>query len=141
MISAPIFIVADDVDDHDLIREIMNELKYTNEVKCFYNAEQLIKEMRDENSIPLFILCDVSLPKIDGFELKQKIDRDKFLKSKSIPFIYWSNLASNIQIQKAYDVGGHGFFIKESSLIETRAMLKEIIQYWFRSKVPIYEAF
>jgi PleD family two-component response regulator len=73
---------------------------------------------------------------MDGFELKKRLYEDDSLNYKSIPFIFWSSQASVEQIKKSYDLGGNGFFIKESTLSELKASLIGIMQYWLKSRVP-----
>ena len=110
MNAGPIFIVDDDIDDHDLVKELVKELGYSNEVVSFFHGEQLLKHIETIESNPFIIICDVNLPGMDGFELRKKLEAHKSFKYKSVPFIYWSNLASQKQIKQAYDAGGHGFF-------------------------------
>ena len=136
MNESPIYIIDDDIDDHDLVKELVKELKYSNEVVSFFNGEQLVKHVETVESNPFIIICDLNLPGMDGFELRKRLEANKSFRYKSVPFIYWSDLASQKQIKQAYDAGGHGFFIKPAHLADIRSMLKEIIQYWFRSVVP-----
>ena len=136
MNTGPIFIVDDDLDDQLFIKDVIQELMCENEIKAFYNAEQVIEELKNKSSIPFIVISDVNLPKMDGFELRKILNEDNSIGCKAIPFIFWSNYASDKQIQKAYDLGGHGFFIKEDSLKESKEMMKDIIKYWMRSKVP-----
>lgn len=35
MNAGPIYIIDDDIDDHDLVKELVKELKYLNEVVSF----------------------------------------------------------------------------------------------------------
>jgi PleD family two-component response regulator len=73
---------------------------------------------------------------MDGFELKRRLYEDDSLFYKAIPFVFWSSEASKEQIKKSYDLGGNGFFIKESTFNAVRTSLVEIMQYWLKSKVP-----
>jgi hypothetical protein len=73
---------------------------------------------------------------MDGFALKQKLAEEAALSYKSIPFVFWSTTASNDQIKKGYDSGGHGFFIKGVSYAEIKESLNLIMTYWRTSKSP-----
>ena len=73
---------------------------------------------------------------MDGFELKERILEDNLMNYKSIPFVYWSDEVSNSQIEKAYDLGGNGFFIKGTTFSAIKKSLKEIVEYWSDSKIP-----
>ena len=134
--EAPIIIVDDDEEDHSLIKDVCNELGIKNPVIFFTQAEKLIAYLTDNASIPFLILSDVNLPGMDGFELRKTIIENENIKYKSIPFIFWSGNASKKQIQKAYDLSSHGFFIKDVNFEELKSSFRRIIDYWYKSEQP-----
>lgn len=136
MIKRPIYIVDNDTDDQDFLSEAFNELGYKNPLLFFRSAEDVVLKLKQLDSVPFLILCDVNLPKVDGFELKAMISKDDTMNFKSIPFIFWSGTASEKQIKKAYDLGAHGFFIKGSSIQELKQSVENIMTYWLGSKQP-----
>ena len=73
---------------------------------------------------------------MDGFELKAHLLEDSSLNYKSIPFVFWSSQVSKAQIQKAYDLGGNGFFVKESNFEDLKSFLHTLMEYWLKSKTP-----
>src|SRR5688500_16274060 len=113
--EAPIFIVDDDEDDHSIIEDVCEELGITNPITFFTEAEKALSYLKANGSTPLLIISDVNLPGMDGFEFRKRIIENENIKYKSIPFIFWSGKASKKQIQKAYDLSSHGFFIKASN--------------------------
>jgi CheY-like chemotaxis protein len=112
--NAPIFIVDDDEDEHSLIKDACDELGISNPVTFFSEAQKALSYLMESETTPLVIISDVNLSGMDGFELREKIIKNENVKYKSIPFIFWSGEASKKQIQKAYDLSSHGFFIKPS---------------------------
>lgn len=135
MNTSPVFIVDDDQDDREFLEQAWKELGYENPLIFFNNGEEVLKYLKAEEIVPFLILCDVNLPKMDGFELKKAIE-GSIVKHKSIPFVFWSNFAAKAQIQKAYDLAANGFFIKETKFEDIKKSLVEIYQYWQKSKVP-----
>lgn len=135
MKDAPVVVVDDDVDDRDFLTEAWDELNYPNTLVFFDTAEDVLEYLKYKDT-PFLILCDVNLPKMNGFELKEKILEDKATNYRSIPFVFWSTVVSKAQIQKAYDLGGNGFFVKGDSLDEIKRSLISIVNYWKNSKVP-----
>ena len=115
MNNAPIFIVDDDLDELEIVQEIWDELGIENQLEIFTNPEELVTRLGQRVN-PFLIISDVNLPKIDGFELRKLLAQEPTLSIKSIPFIFWSSTASDAQIKKAYDSGGHRFFFKRSDL-------------------------
>ena len=136
MNDAPIVIVDDDDDDREFIEEAWQELDFANKLVFLKTGDEVLDYLRSGKQTPFLILCDVNIPRMDGFELKAALLSETSTNYKSIPFVYWSSTASESQIRKAYDLGGNGFFIKESSLKELKESLKEIVLYWKKSKTP-----
>jgi FixJ family two-component response regulator len=137
MTNSPVFIIDDDNEELEMVKEIWSELQFTNELELFSDPFKLMHRLGDDKVNPFIIICDVNLQKLDGFTLRQKLSDDVKLSYKSIPFVFWSTTASNEQIKKAYDSGGHGFFIKGSSYKEIKDSLNVIMTYWKASKSPV----
>lgn len=136
MSTGPILIVNDDVDDREFLKEAWEELGYPNQLIFFTSGSDVIQYLDSKKPTPFLILCDVNLPKMDGFELKEKILADDIARYKSIPFVFWSDYVSKAQIEKSYDLGGNGFFIKGQTSEEIMKSLRDIVNYWANCKVP-----
>ncbi len=135
--GSPVFIVDDDQDDKFFIKEIWKELDITNPLYFFENGRDLIAHLTKDPTTPFLILSDVNLPVMDGFELRKRLLEDSILEYKSIPFIFWSNKATNDQIKKAYHLAVQGFFIKDSTFEGLKNSLVKIFEYWCTSKQPV----
>jgi len=136
MNTAPILIVDDDLDDHEFLQEAWEELEFTNELIFFSNAEEVLNYLKQEVTVPFLVISDVNLPKMNGFELKKKLLEDDSVNYKTVPFVFFSNTATNTQIEKSYDLGGNGFFIKGQNMLEIKKTLTDIVNYWQKSKAP-----
>jgi CheY-like chemotaxis protein len=137
MNMGPIVIVDDDDDDKEIIELVWKDLPYKNQLVFFRTGEQVLKFLKTEEVIPFLILCDVNIPKMDGFELKRRLLTDDSLHYQSIPFIFWSSEVSTAQIKKSYDLGGNGFFVKENKIDYVKTFLSCIMEYWIKSKTPM----
>jgi len=60
--------------------------------------------------IPDFILLDVMMPKMDGFNVLQQLRANPAL--GKVPIIVYSNLAQESEMQKAKDLGATEFIVK-----------------------------
>ena len=136
MNNNPIYIVDDDEDDQQIIKEAVAEIGLKNELKFFYTAEAVLNELRKSDLIPFIIISDINLPGMDGFTLREKILTETSMNDKSIPFIFWSTTASDAQVKRAFDLSAHGFFIKGRTFKELKEELGEIISYWSKSLAP-----
>lgn len=136
MQKGAIWIIDDDVEDQDIIKEIFRELKLPNEIVFLTGAEATLSRLEQVKVAPFIIICDVNLPRISGFELRSMLLKRSGPIFHSVPFIYWSTQASESQIKQAYDLNAHGFFIKESNFEEWKTTFIRIIDYWMRSRMP-----
>jgi CheY-like chemotaxis protein len=136
MNDGPILIVDDDTDEREFLQEAWNDLEFQNELIFFNNGQDVLDYLHSEQVTPFLILCDVKIPNMDGFLLKEKILASPLANYKSVPFVFWSTTVTKSQIQKAYDLGGNGFFVKENSFEEIKQSLVDIVKYWLRSQVP-----
>ena len=132
----PVLIIDDDSDDRDFIQDAWKELNYPNQLLFFATGEEAYNFLDSKKIVPFLILCDVNLPRMDGFELKEKLLKHASTRYSSIPFVFWSSAISNTQLQKAYDLGVNGIFVKESSFEGLKKSLTDIVNYWSKSKVP-----
>jgi DNA-binding NarL/FixJ family response regulator len=136
MQNEAIWIIDSDTEDHDLVHQVFQELNIGNELVFLKNAEETMNLLSKVDSGPFIIICDINLPRIDGFQLRQNILSYNSKKYRSVPFIFWSTYASEEQITHAYDISAHGFFIKETSFDELKATFTKILKYWMKCKLP-----
>lgn len=131
-----ILILDDDKDDLDLCMEARSRMKLDVDFICFSDGPSLIKFLKNATKAPVFILSDLNMPSLNGFELRKKMIQDPDLHYKSVPFIFWSTSASEQQIKQAYDALTQGFFDKPSTMKELSHLLSQLINYWLLSRHP-----
>lgn len=136
MNNFPIYLIDDDIDDYDFLLTCIQEIGLTNPIKHFKNGKDFLDHLKQSSEIPFIILCDVNVRPMDGFQIRKLVTNDPSINFKSVPFIFWSNLVSEEQTQKAYEMMVHGFFVKGNSHTEMKKFIKVIIDYWMLSKVP-----
>jgi CheY-like chemotaxis protein len=102
----------------------------------FHTAAECLQRLEAEKSAPFLIMCDVNIPVTDGFALREILLKIPDKKFHSVPFIFWSNFASDQQISRAYRLRAHGFFIKEAEFNLWKDSFGTIIKYWSKSRMP-----
>ena len=135
--SGPIIILEDDQDDRQFMEKIFSMLGVGNERIYFENGLDAYAYLTETNKSIFIIFSDVNLPGRNGLDLKKDIDNDPLLRTRSIPFIFYSTTARREQINEAYsEMTIQGFFKKENSLADAKEMIATILAYWRLCKHP-----
>lgn len=130
-----ILYIGDDRDDHHLIQQAFHELQVPNNVVCLHDGEAALHYLQTAPP-PFLILCDYRLPGIDGAELRRKIEGDEALRSKAIPFVFFSTTVSPTMVCQVYAMNVQGLFEKGNLFNEVKNLLKLIYDYWQVCKHP-----
>jgi CheY-like chemotaxis protein len=133
----PIILVEDDVDDKTIFEEALEDIGAKNSLRWFINPIEAFSYLATTEEKPFLIFCDINLPKQNGLDFKARIDADKYLRQKSIPFIFYSTSAAQETVNKAYmQLTVQGFFQKKHSYDEIKKVLSLVIDYWAACKHP-----
>ncbi|HEY0273899.1 MAG TPA: response regulator [Chitinophaga sp.] len=132
----PIVIVEDDHDDQMIYKEIVESLHPKNEVTFFDNGEDVLHYLQTAPVQPFVIISDINLPRMNGLELRRRINADETLRKKSIPFIFLSTTDAAHIVDEAYDLTVQGFFVKAHVYAEIATQLRCIFDYWKSCKHP-----
>jgi len=126
----PIIVVEDDVDDQELLVEAFKALNYTRELKLFADGYEALNFIESSDTVPFLILSDVNMPRINGFELRNKVHNNAKLSVRIIPYLFFTTGAQKEAVEGAYSDSAQGFFIKPSSMRELQSILRKILDYW-----------
>jgi CheY-like chemotaxis protein len=129
-LEGPIIVIEDDPNDTDVISTALTELGVKNNIVTFNLAKDALAYLWETKEKPLLILSDVRMPEMDGLTLLQSIYNAEYLKKKSIPFIFFTVLASTDIINRAYDLGVQGFYQKADNYTKLKDQLLSIVVYW-----------
>ncbi len=128
--DGPILIIDDDLEDLELIRDVFVSINVKNEILFFSSGPELLHFLRTSDKQAFFILCDINMPGMNGFTLREEINNDEALKVKSIPFLFLSTSAKRAEVLKAYTLTVQGYLKKPDSFSEYQDMLKDTVAYW-----------
>lgn len=135
-LNGPIVLVEDDANDAEVVTQAVKEIGVKNKVVAFARAEEAYGYLTTTQEQPFFILCDIRMPVLDGLSFRDRINKNPFLKRKSIPYIFFTGLVSQDIINSAYDMEVQGFYKKEPSFEGLKEQLLTICMYWEKSLHP-----
>ena len=134
--NGPIIVIEDDADDQNFLTEIFRTLNYQNKVLFFSDGQEALNYITDCREPPFLILSDINLPKLNGFELRDKLRTDAKLSNKCIPYLFFSTASNQKSVIEAYSQSVQGFFVKQSSMSEWEGTIRAIMEYWRRCAAP-----
>ena len=108
-------------DKFDLLEEIAEILTFEGyKVLKADNGNKALEYV--ENEQPDFILCDIMMPGLDGFDVLEKIRASESM--RSIPFIFITALNERVNFRKGMELGADDYLTKPFSREELLAILK-----------------
>lgn len=131
-----IIVIEDDEDDQHLLKEIFQTLSYPNEVIYFSDGEHALQYLTKTESKPFLILSDINMPKLSGFELREKIYTDAKLNLKCIPYLFFTTASNQRDVINAYSKSVQGFFVKPRTSDKLEITIKKIVEYWQECESP-----
>lgn len=134
--TGPIIVIEDDLDDQELLVEIFDRLGYKNQIVYFFDGNEALDYLNKTDVQPFLILSDINMPKINGFELRNKVFTNELLQTKCIPYLFFSTSATKKAVIDAYALSVQGFFLKPASMIGLENTIRKIVEYWQECIAP-----
>jgi CheY-like chemotaxis protein len=134
--SGPIIVIEDDLEDQSILDEIFRNLNFPNKVIFFADGNDAITYLNETDEQPFLILSDINMPKIDGFEVRNRIVTNKKLSLKCIPYLFFTTGVDKKAVHDAYAMSVQGFFIKPGTMDALQNTVKKIIEYWQECYAP-----
>jgi CheY-like chemotaxis protein len=127
----PILIVEDRAIDLDLTKRALERRRILNPIQEARDGEEALAyfERWDAGEeIPVFILLDLRLPKINGLEVLSKLKHHPTY--SSIPVIVLTTSAEDSDIHEAYKLGCNSYIVKPVEFEKFMQVATQIEVYW-----------
>lgn len=132
-----ILLIEDSKDDIILIKRAFLKTKLSDKYEMIIaeDGNQALSYLYDNDSLisqkdklPMILLLDLNLPKINGFEVLQRIRNNK--KTKLIPVIIFTSSKEEQDIIKSYTLGANSYIRKPIDSEKFASVLQQIVTYW-----------
>lgn len=134
--SGPIVVIEDDPDDQEVLVEIFQKLGYVNKIIYFLDGNEALAYLNKSDVQPFLILSDINMPKISGFELRNRVFTNEQLQTKCIPYLFFTTSANKKAVIDAYTMSVQGFFVKPNSMQGLENTIRKIVEYWKECIAP-----
>jgi CheY-like chemotaxis protein len=129
----PILLVEDNPMDADLTLESFKQHNLANPVIVVPDGEEAVNfidqhlESQDPQ-LPLLVLLDLRLPKVDGLDVLQHARRQEVW--KKLPFVVLTTSREDKDIHRAYELGANSYIVKPVNFDAFAAIAGSIKVYW-----------
>jgi CheY-like chemotaxis protein len=131
-----ILLVEDNPADVHLTLTALRDARSLSQVHVVTDGEQALAFLRREGDRadaprPDLVFLDLSLPKVDGYQVLEAIKADPVL--RRIPVVAISGSKSEIDIARAYDAQISAYLIKPPGVNEYFAAIRSLKELWFHA--------
>ena len=137
-----IMLVEDNPDDEELTLRALKKGNILNEVVVARDGAEALDylfgtgayEGRDLSVMPLMILLDLRMPKVDGLEVLDRIRSDD--RTKRLNVVILTSSKEEADIVRGYDLNVNSYIRKPVNFDQFTEAIKQVGLYWLVLNVP-----
>lgn len=131
----PILLVEDSDRDAELTLEALKENKLANEVVLARDGAEALDYLYRKgkfagrlDELPLLVLLDLKLPKVDGLEVLRRIKTDPRL--RMVPVVMVTSSREEKDLIESYTLGVNAYVVKPVGFQEFTEAVKNLSVFW-----------
>jgi CheY-like chemotaxis protein len=128
-----VFIVGEDEQHHQLVREAIGELPYLVHVSVVSDGKEGIAMLKNLAELPDVVFLDLELSLGDGLACLREVKGDNRL--ASLPVIIFSASSYPSVINEAYEAGAHLFISKSVNGYEPKKLVHHLLSINWKEKI------
>ena len=135
----PILLVEDNPMDLDLTLQALAGNGVANPIVACRDGEEALEYIEKHRSpedlqVPIVVLLDLRLPKVDGIEVLRQARRDPVW--RQVPIVVMTTSRENRDIESAYGLGVNSYIVKPVDFLTFTEVVKSIKVYWLLTNEP-----
>lgn len=134
----PILLVEDNPVDVDLTIRAFKKRNLINPIQVARDGEEaleFVKKWESGELLPIVILLDLKLPKVNGIEVLRQIKVHP--KYKTIPVVILTTSSEDTDVKTAYELGANSYIVKPVNFNNFSEVAAQIEIYWSVFNKPL----
>lgn len=135
--NRPIFLIEDNPADVDLTLRAFAKRRLANPVHVARDGEEAlawIPRWSAAEVLPLLILLDLKLPRIDGLEVLRQLKANSI--SHNIPVVVLTTSEEDKDVEAAYRLGANSYIVKPVDFVKFVEVAAQVEMYWCMLNAP-----
>ena len=131
----PILLVEDSLKDIQLVKAALRRNNLANELIVARDGVEALDYLYNRESfqtidhqLPLVVLLDLKMPKIEGLEVLRKLKNDE--KLKMIPVVMLTSSKEETDLVKSYEAGANAYVVKPVGFQEFVDAIQQTGIFW-----------
>lgn len=130
-----ILLVEDNADDIALTLRAFNKHNLANDITVARDGAEALDILFDESlPLPVLILLDLKLPKVDGIEVLRRLKNDG--RTRRVPVVVLTSSREERDIVESYDLGVNSYIVKPVNFGQFVEAARELHFYWLVFNQP-----
>jgi two-component system response regulator len=142
MITGNIYLIEDNPSDVALTKRALERNRIANELLVAEDGQAGLDLVfcqgehahRDVAELPMLVLLDLKLPKVDGHEVLRQIRASE--RTRRIPVVILTSSKEEEDIARAYDLGANSYIRKPVDFLQFSASVAQLGLYWLVLNEP-----
>lgn len=130
--SHTILLVEDNQDEVKLAIHALKKNKIAENIVVKRDGKEaidyLFDEIMDSSQLPSLIILDLSLPRLNGLEVLERIRNNE--KTKCLPVVVLTKSDLSSDIRKSYELGINSYVFKPQDFNEFNQVIEQLGNYW-----------
>jgi two-component system response regulator len=129
-----ILLIEDNPADVNIMLTALRDARRSPEIHVAADGEEALAFLKRAGPPPDLVLLDLSLPKVDGFQVLEAMKADPVL--RRIPVVVISGSARESDVARAYDAQISAYIVKPPDLNEYFTAIRSLKELWLHAAVP-----